>query len=99
MVTKWRVARLLRPPNEPDEPKRRLWLRSGLIAYVERRSAIGATSPLPRVPATVPSRSDLQTLDLAQVAGDVVAGHDLAHRRLLFRATVGGVGAAGVEAA
>jgi len=38
-------------------------------------------------------------LHLAQVAGDVVAGEDLAHLRLLLRAALEGVGAAGVEAA
>ena len=38
-------------------------------------------------------------LHLAQVAGDVVAGEDFAHRRLLLRAARKGVGAAGVEAA
>ena len=36
---------------------------------------------------------------VAQVAGDVVAGQYLAHLRLLLRAAVEGVGAAGVEAA
>ncbi len=38
-------------------------------------------------------------LNFAQVAGDVVAGHDLAHFRLLLGAAVEGAGAAGVEAA
>src|SRR5271167_128872 len=38
-------------------------------------------------------------LDLAQMAGDVVAGQDLAHRRLLLGAPREGIGAAGVEAA
>src|SRR5437899_7104607 len=38
-------------------------------------------------------------LHLAQVAGDVVGGQDLAHLRLLLRAALEGVGAAGVEAA
>ena len=38
-------------------------------------------------------------LDLAQVAGDVVAGEDFADLGLLLRAAVEGVGAAGVEAA
>ncbi len=33
------------------------------------------------------------------MAGDVVAGHDLAQHRLILRAAVEGVGAAGVEAA
>src|SRR5437899_2190456 len=38
-------------------------------------------------------------LHLAQVAGDVVGGQDLAHLRLLLRAALEGVGAPGVEAA
>ena len=39
------------PPNEPMNRKGGFRLRSGLIAYVERRSAIGATLPLAVVPA------------------------------------------------
>jgi hypothetical protein len=52
MVTKWRglPGCSTRPTNRMNR-KGGFPLRSGLVAYVERRSAIGATLPLAVVPA------------------------------------------------